>query len=385
MKAKTISGASTLEILKALENAMEDGYTPTLALVFISIKQDRKAIRDVLSSKDIDVVGATSSVEFIAGQQSDGEIVLMLLDVNKNDYCILFEAIEERALSEAATQLAQNALQKFEAPAFILCTTSITESGEMLDGEKIIESIAHVIDADTPVFGGMAGDDLTFTGSYVFTNLQETDYGLTSVVFNARKIDLYGVALSGWKPLGLSKTITKSEGNLVYTFDDKPALEVYLRYLGKENAATLHHLEFFDEVGVHYPMQIERTGRDPKMCNPIGYDKEKEALIFESEVLQGSKFRFSTPPDFDIVDTVVASATVIKKESNTEADAVLIFSCAGRLSALGPLAEQENDGLAAVWNSPMAGFYTYGEFGKSPSGRHEFHSTTCSWVALKEK
>jgi hypothetical protein len=33
----------------------------------------------------------------------------------------------------------------------------------------------------------------------------------------------------------------------------------------------------------------------------------------------------------------------------------------------------------------MAGFYTYGEFGKAINGTHEFHSTTCSWVALKEK
>jgi hypothetical protein len=33
----------------------------------------------------------------------------------------------------------------------------------------------------------------------------------------------------------------------------------------------------------------------------------------------------------------------------------------------------------------MAGFYTYGEFGKGLNGKHEFHSTTCSWVTLKEK
>jgi hypothetical protein len=64
---------------------------------------------------------------------------------------------------------------------------------------------------------------------------------------------------------------------------------------------------------------------------------------------------------------------------------MLIFSCASRLSALGPLAQKENEGLAEVWNTPMAGFYTYGEYGRAVNGRHEFHSTTCSWVALKEK
>ena len=49
------------------------------------------------------------------------------------------------------------------------------------------------------------------------------------------------------------------------------------------------------------------------------------------------------------------------------------------------MAKQENEGLQKVWNTPMAGFYTYGEYGKGLNGKHEFHSTTCSWVVLKEK
>jgi len=121
------------------------------------------------------------------------------------------------------------------------------------------------------------------------------------------------------------------------------------------------------------------------MCNPIGYDKGKNALICESDVPQGSRLRFSTPPDFDIIDTVISKAHELKNELQAEADAMLIFSCAGRLSALGPMAHEENEGLYKVWNTPMAGFYTYGEYGKGLNGKHEFHSTTCSWVAFKEK
>jgi hypothetical protein len=121
------------------------------------------------------------------------------------------------------------------------------------------------------------------------------------------------------------------------------------------------------------------------MCNPIGYDKEKQALICESDVPQGSRLRFSTPPDFDIIDTVIGKAGDLKNEHQAEADALLVFSCAGRLSALGPMAQEENEGLYRVWNAPMAGFYTYGEYGKGLNGKHEFHSTTCSWVAIKEK
>lgn len=385
MKAKSIKGKSVEEILSTLQQSMSDGFKPTLAIVFISIKQDRKVVCEILSNEGIDILGATSSGEFINGHQSAGEMVIMLLDLNKNDYCILFEDIGERSLNEAAKHLAQSALQKFSKPAFILCSTLLATNGKMLDGEGLIRNMEKEFGPQVTLFGGMAGDDITFTGTYVFTSDRSTDYGMVALVLDENKIELEGMAISGWKPMGVTRTTTKTEGNLLFTIDDMPALEIYLRFLGKELTSKDDMIEFYNSIGVHYPFQVERQGREPKMCNPIGYDKEKDALICESDVPQGSKFRFSTPPDFDIVETVVNKANDLKTKTHSEADALLIFSCVGRLTALGPMAQDENDGLHNVWKSPMAGFFTYGEFGRAINGKHEFHSTTCSWVALKEK
>jgi hypothetical protein len=385
MKAKSIKGNSPSAIQSTLQQSMADGYKPTLAIVFISISQDRKAVCEILNKEGIDILGATSSGEFIDGHQSEGEMVIMLLDINKNDYCILFEDIGERTLTDAATNMAKAALQKFNNPALILCSTLLTADGKLLEGETLIRSIEKVVGSGVNMFGGMAGDDITFTGTYVFTNDQSTDYGMVTLVLNEDKIGLQGMAISGWKPMGVYRTVTKSGDNLIYTIDDQPALEMYLRFLGKDISSADDQVSFFDSVGVHYPFQIERENREPMMCNPIGYDKEKKALICESNVLQGSRFRFSTPPDFDIIETVVGEAKELKNGTHTEAEALLIFSCAGRLSALGPMAQEENEGLYDVWKAPMAGFYTYGEFGRAINGKHEFHSTTCCWVALKEK
>ncbi|MEJ7741767.1 MAG: FIST N-terminal domain-containing protein [Nocardioidaceae bacterium] len=102
MKAKSIKGANAEEIQTALQQSMADGFRPTLAIVFISIKQDRKAISSILNSKGIDIVGATSCGEFTEGHQTEGETAIMLLDIDKNDYCILFEDIGERSLTDAA-------------------------------------------------------------------------------------------------------------------------------------------------------------------------------------------------------------------------------------------------------------------------------------------
>jgi hypothetical protein len=385
MKAKSIKGKNAGEISVALEQSMADGFKPSLALVFISIKQDRKAVCEILDNEGIDIFGATSAGEFTDGHQSQGEIAMLLLDINKDNYCILLEDIGDRSFSEVTHNIAQAAKQKFSRPGLILSGTILSGTGKLLDGDSVVKIMEEVLGSGLSMFGGMAGDDITFTGTYVFTNKRSTGYGLIALVLDEDKINLHGMAISGWKPMGVMRTVTKSDENLIYTIDDLPALEIYLRFLGKDASTADDQINFFESISVHYPFLIQREGRDPKICGPIGYDKEKKALICESYVPQGSRFRFTTPPDFEIIDTVITKANEFRTELQTEADALLIFSCAGRLTALGPMAQQENEGLADVWKIPMAGFYTYGEFGKGLDDKHEFHSSTNSWVAIKEK
>lgn len=90
MKAKSIKGNSTEEIKAALIQSIADGYQPTLAIVFISIKQDRKAVVELLQQYGIDVFGATSCGEFINGHQSEEKLLFF--------YLILIESIMQLIL-----------------------------------------------------------------------------------------------------------------------------------------------------------------------------------------------------------------------------------------------------------------------------------------------
>ncbi len=45
----------------------------------------------------------------------------------------------------------------------------MTMKGEYFDGESLVEGIEKTIGPDKIFFGGMAGDDATFTGSYIIT------------------------------------------------------------------------------------------------------------------------------------------------------------------------------------------------------------------------
>lgn len=380
MLAKTITGRSPTEIQTELEQCLADGFSPTLAIVFASVKLDRKAICEMLGAKGLDIIGATSCGEFTNGYQGEGSAVVMLLNLNRAYYSILFEDIHGRKLDEVATNLANEALNRFKNPALILCSSGISVEGEIFNGEGLVRSMERVIGPHVKMHGGMAGDDYALTGSYVFTNNHSSDKGIAALVLDEDRVSVVGMAISGWKPLGIAKTVTKSEDGWLYSIDDQPALETYLRYLGKQSISTD---EFYEDVGLLYPLQVQ-SGDDPVMRTPMAMDREKNALKLDFPVSTGTKIQFSMPPDFDIVENVLKMATELRDNAKYDAEALLIFSCAGRLNALGPMTKMENDGLGELWKTPMAGFFTYGEYGTTKE-KQEFHSTTISWLALKEK
>ena len=47
--------------------------------------------------------------------------------------------------------------------------------------------------------------------------------------------------------------------------------------------------------------------------------------------------------------------------------------------------EQEIEKVKDVWESPMEGFFSFGEIGRSGDGSNEFHNYTSCLAILKEK
>jgi hypothetical protein len=76
---------------------------------------------------------------------------------------------------------------------------------------------------------------------------------------------------------------------------------------------------------------------------------------------------------------------VIKGMEEPEADAVVVFSCAGRILAFGPLMNMEIEGIKNVWKVPMAGMFSNAELARATGGYLDMHNCTTCCVALKEK
>ena len=143
--------------------------------------------------------------------------------------------------------------------------------------------------------------------------------------------------------------------------------------------------EIVTQIGAYYPLQMERENVAPVMRTAMLANREDRSLICAGNVPQGSKIKFSLPPDFDAIETVIEECNQLKVEQQQNADALIMFSCISRHLSFGILMSEEISQVQDVWKAPMVGFFTYGEFGKSKTGKHEFHNNTCCVVALKEK
>lgn len=386
MIAKTLKANSLEAISREIDKATPDAcspgkksFKPTLAIVFLSIKQDWEAVGKLLSKKDIVVFGATTSGEFIDGDIEEGSIVIMLLDINPEYFKSVFLETGAETTFENAKQIGLIGKETFKNPAFLIVSGWLTE-----EGENIVEGITEGSGKDVTIFGGMAGDDLSLSGPMVFTKDKSSDKGLLALIIDEDKMEVNGIATCGWKPIGTTKTITKSKGNIVYTIDDKPALDMIIKYLGVDYDFDSGK-EIVTQIGAYYPLQLERENVAPVMRTAMLANREDRSLICAGNVPQGAKVKFSLPPDFDAIETVIEECNELKDEHQQEADALIMFSCISSHLSFGILMSEEISQVQNVWNAPMVGFFTYGEFGKSKTGKHEFHNNTCCLVALKEK
>ena len=375
MKAKNIYGENIAEIRQRYIDATEDGFAPTLAIVFCSIIQDRRALIDFFKEKNIEIFGCTTAGEILDDEVYEHTSVIMLLNMKKESYKIFFQEGSD-------TYIISNNLAKFARTTFDNSSIIIVSSGLTIDAEQIIKGVKD-FDENMPLYGGLAGDDLTMKASYVFSNGLESSNALIALVLDDEKIKVRGLATSGWDDIGIEKTITKSSGNIVYTIDDEPAVDVFVKFFkftdSVDNRSEIVAMNF-----AQYPLQLKKDDGSVVLRSPLMVDIDSRALIFAGGIPEGSRVKFSVPPGFDLIEKTAEKVSALK-ENIADPDAVLMFSCKARHLALGPMTGDEAGKIRSIWDKPLIGFFTYGEIGASKESVCNFHNATCSMVVMEER
>ena len=378
MKTRVCSGYDTDILLQQIDGEIAAGLAPTLAIVFCSISHDFDTLGRQLGERGIAVVGATTAGEIANADVLEDAYVVMLMEVPPDAFTVNLQTREDGAtMLGLAQQLGRSAAARFSRPIVL-----VFASGLGTDGEDIVRGVREGAEQDLPLFGGLAADDLKMEKTYVFSSDQTSEEGLIGLVLDGDRFEVEGIATSGWQSVGVEKVVTRSEANVVYTIDGEAALDVYRKYFRLGDQVGQRQSIVMD-LGVQFPLSVQRDNGTSVIRAPLFSDPESQALIFAGGVPEGSKVKFCIPPSLDVTEQVVEEAATVQ-QCFPEADALILISCKARHAALGPLVEDEVEGLHSLWNAPMLGYFSYGEIGAREPQHCDFHNETCTLVALRE-
>ena len=376
MQLKTIHADTLKGFQQSYVSAIQDGFRPAVAMVFASVDLDLPGISSFLESVNVRVFGSSSCGEFVYNNReqviSEGALVCLLMDLAPGTFEIkLFEGKGHTSF-DLGSAIGTWSLGTYAQPALF-----ILASGLGTDGEQLVHGIQHEAGENIVMFGGLAGDDALFKDTFVISQGKAESKGAVAMVLDLDHYSVDGIATSGWESIGADKLITHSEGNIVYTIDGQPALDVYKEYLSVRD-------EDLPEIGIEYPLMIKKPGRQNVLRAVVNVDRERRSLIFAGSVPNGSVVSFSSSPGFEVIEYTKQKVSEFY-QNNPGADVLILFSCMARHSALGPAISEEIDDAWTKWNVPLIGFFTYGEIGNNYTAACDFYNQTFTLVALKEK
>ncbi len=375
MKHSVINRDSIESFIKEIDKSIKNSFMPTLAFIYVSIEYDIEELVAKLSKYKFIIVGSSTAGEIYADSRvgvhtKEKSLTCMLVDMDASAFSIKLKKNRDNEFFKLGKKIGKWVNKSFENASLMTITAGLD-----FDNESYLNGIQE---EHKDIFGGLAADDRKFKGTYVFSQKKIVKDGVLALAIDKNKIDICLSQGFGWSGIGVQRVVTKSAKNIVYTIDDKPAIEFYTEYLNITS-------EDMPCIGIDFPMEVITHNGEVVSRAIIDINKDG-SLVCAGHVKEGSRVKISIPIGLKVIDNVVES---IKKTSNNNhinsPDLTLVFPCTAHKELLGNLGVNEID---AVFNTlkqtPLIGFYTYGEFSSFYSSS-AFHNETFITIQMREK
>ncbi|MFA6197443.1 MAG: FIST N-terminal domain-containing protein [Sulfurimonas sp.] len=321
------------------------------------------------------IVGSSSSGNILGKGISKNSLVATAVkfessrvEVESADY------VEGANLEELSSQLVNKLTREGLKHVFVL------SDGLKINGSELVKGINHSLEG-IEVTGGLAGDGARFQETFVLCDDEAKESRIAVVGFYGENLVISSGCFGGWSEFGTHRTITKSEGNVLYEIDNEPALDLYKRYLG-DYAADL------PSSGLRFPLSIKKNEGDPEVIRTLlAINEEAKTITFAGDVPEGYSARLMKPDTDRLIDGAGHAANEITI-ANDKPALGLVVSCVGRKIVLGQLVDEELQEIGDVLgkNINLIGFYSYGEIAPFEVNKLqcELHNQTMTLTAIYE-
>ncbi len=245
----------------------------------------------------------------------------------------------------------------------------VLSDGTTTNGDELLQGIYDCA-PNLMITGGMAGDNASFTQSYITHNGELIKQGAVAVSLDSDQLQVHNHYSFDWQPIGKKLLVTHAEKNRVYTINNKPAASIYAHYLGSDIAQQM------PAIGIEFPLVMEKDGIQIARAALAMHDDG--SLSFAGNIPQECEVQFGFGNTASIINKSINSASQI---ANKHVETFFIYSCMARRRYMPDNIDIEIAPYAK--HAATAGFFTYGEFFHTANA-NELMNQTLTAVALSE-
>ena len=359
----------------------------SLAIVFATIDLSTPTLLKTIGSylNDTPIIGCSAAAVIYGTTISKEGVVVLLLSFPQgthfNTSCV--KEIKSKASLGAGEELGEKLLYAFQG---VRRDINILLSGAFLeDNSSLILGLQERLGKSFPLVGGCASDNFAFKKTYVYFDHEVIIDAACSLLLGGKLNFGFGVQ-HGWKPLGKPRIVTKSYGNAVFEIDGAPAVDFYKEYLTLGLEDVRSELE---KISILYPIGIYLPGVEEYLLRSLLSIQEDGSLIFQGNVPQNCQIRLMIGTKESCLESAKYAAQEVKDEfRGKKIDFALVFNSISRYILLRRGAEKELEIIKEQLgqNTPLIGFYTYGEFAPLKSinyqGITRFHNQTVTILGV---
>ena len=324
------------------------------------------------------IVGCSTAGEVLDRAIDDGTVTVA---VARFDHTRIAKAVAPLPAPAESFVSGESLAAQLDAPD--LRAVFVLSTGLEVNGSELVRGVNSRLRPEVVVTGGLAGDGSRFRRTWVL-GWSGPQTGLaTAIGLYGDRIRVGHGSKGGWDIFGPERKVTRSEGNVLYELDGKPALELYKRYLG-DMAAGL------PATGLRFPLALRETpDADKQLVRTIlAVDESAQSMTFAGDIPQGWLAQLMRA-DFDRLISGAEDAARMAWPADAEhsGDVLAIaVSCVGRRMVLGEAAEEEVEATLDMLpeGTRQVGFYSYGELSPYASGSCDLHNQTMTLTTFHE-
>ena len=257
----------------------------------------------------------------------------------------------------------------------------IISDGLNVNGTDLAKGLTEVLPSGVSITGGLAGDGANFNETRIILDDFIGSKHVAALGFFSEKLEVGYGSLGGWNGFGPIREVTKSEGNVLFELDGKPALELYKKYLGDQAKGL-------PGTGLLFPLNIKTSDRKQGLVRTIlAVDEATQSMTFAGDIPQGAHVQLMKANVDGLVDGAKGAADTVKENVQKETQLAILVSCVGRKLVMKQRTEEEVEEVLETLGEQTAvtGFYSYGELAPFKAGANcELHNQTCTITTFSE-